>query len=94
MIMGHLDPFSDYGVLNSLAQTGCYLEWDVFGQEDTSFDTGALRAESLRIPSDVQRLQAWNTSSKRATRTGSSSATTSALRPATPDTAASLTTTF
>ena len=58
VIMGHLDPFSDYGVLNSLAQTGCYLEWDVFGQEDTSFDTGALRAESLRIPSDVQRLQA------------------------------------
>ena len=58
VVMGHLDSFGDMGVLKSLAETGCYLEWDIFGYEDTSYDTSSYRSHlGLALPNDVQRLQ-------------------------------------
>ncbi len=54
-IMGHLDGFGDLGVLKDLAETGCYMEWDVFGWEDTTMpSTGG---QAIEFASDVQRLQ-------------------------------------
>ena len=56
VVMGHLDSFHDLGLLKSLAETGCYMEWDIFGREDTSRE---MRPASMRISpsSDVQRLE-------------------------------------
>ena len=56
VIMGHLDVFFDRGLLKSLAETGCYMEYDTFGSEDTNY--GAVAHQSITIPSDVQRLEA------------------------------------
>ncbi len=61
IIMGHLDFFSGLGsagqdVFRYLAETGCFMEWDVFGLEDTSF--GEEYENPLIVPSDVQRIQA------------------------------------
>ena len=43
IIMGHLDVFAvDNGWLRELGQSGCYLEWDTFGLEDTSLGGGNL----------------------------------------------------
>lgn len=54
VIMGHLDIFNDTGLLAELLGTGCYLEWDVFGVEDTSF--GKLPDGKIDFLSDEQRL--------------------------------------
>ena len=36
IIMGHLDLVPhDFAWLKDLAQSGCYMEWDIFGWEDT-----------------------------------------------------------
>ncbi|MBM3944976.1 MAG: hypothetical protein FJ317_05720 [SAR202 cluster bacterium] len=57
IIMGHLDMFTyDFVWLKDLAQTGCFLEWDVFGLEDTTLAGGNL--SSTRVASDVQRMEA------------------------------------
>ena len=37
VIMGHLDFFHDIGLIKAVAETGCYLEFDTFGLEDTSY---------------------------------------------------------
>lgn len=52
VVMGHLDHIGDRDALMDLAATGCYLEWDTFGFEDTSL--GA--ALSCPIPSDAERI--------------------------------------
>ena len=52
VVMGHLDHIGDRGALMELAATGCYLEWDTFGFEDTSLGT----ALSCPIPSDAERI--------------------------------------
>ena len=55
VIMGHLDFFGDFAPLKSLAETGCFLEIDSFGLEDTSLDLQAHPA--MHIPTDVQRIE-------------------------------------
>ena len=54
VIMGHLDMFHDRGMLDSLAESGCYLSYDGFGMEDTALD--AIAHQSIDLPSDLQRL--------------------------------------
>ncbi len=54
VIMGHLDIFDDTDLLTELLETGCYLEWDVFGVEDTDF--GKLPDSKVDFLSDEQRL--------------------------------------
>jgi phosphotriesterase-related protein len=54
VIMGHLDVFNDRRWYRDLADTGCMLEWDGFGFEDTAIhDVGDQTAHML---SDVQRM--------------------------------------
>jgi phosphotriesterase-related protein len=56
IIMGHLDVFAvDNGWLRELGQSGCYVEWDTFGLEDTSLGGGNL--DHTRVSSDAQRLE-------------------------------------
>ena len=53
VIMGHLDIFPA-AALESLAETGCYLEFDGFGVEDTS--GGRVAHQPIVVPSDAQRM--------------------------------------
>lgn len=54
VIMGHLDfTRQDRPSIKSLAQTGCYLEWDTFGIDDTS----ATPLADLPKINDLQRLE-------------------------------------
>ena len=55
VIMGHLDFVHDRGMLDSLAESGCYLSYDGFGMEDTALD--AIGHQSIDLPSDIQRLR-------------------------------------
>ena len=52
--MGHLDVFPDLELLKALADMGCFLEFDTFGSEDTSF--GAVAGQPITVPTDVQRM--------------------------------------
>ncbi len=55
IIMGHLDVFAvDMGWLRDMASSGCYMEWDAFGLEDTTIGGGNL--DFTTIASDAQRL--------------------------------------
>ena len=52
-IMGHLDrTVFDYGTFRELAQTGCYMEWDLFGNESSYYPLS-----DIDMPSDAQRLE-------------------------------------
>ena len=55
VIMGHLDMFGDREAMKSLADTGCYMEWDGFGSEDTSLPT--IADQKFDHLNDVQRLE-------------------------------------
>ena len=56
IIMGHLDVFAvDRGWLRELASSGCYMEWDAYGLEDTTIGGGNL--DFTTIASDAQRLE-------------------------------------
>ena len=52
VVMGHLDrTVFEFGTLRRIAASGCYMEWDLFGNEGSYYpqaDTG--------MPSDAQRL--------------------------------------
>ena len=51
-IMGHLDrTIFNFDVLRGLASTGCYLEWDLFGNESSFYPLA-----DIDMPSDAQRL--------------------------------------
>ena len=51
-IMGHLDrTIFNIDVLRGLAATGCYLEWDLFGNESSFYPLA-----DIDMPSDAQRL--------------------------------------
>ena len=55
--MGHLDSFiDDMDLIRRIAETGCFLEYDVFGTEDTVW--GFVAHQEVGMASDVQRLQA------------------------------------
>ncbi len=52
VIMGHLDrTVFEFDTLRSIAESGCYLEWDLFGNEGSYYP----QAE-IDMPSDAQRL--------------------------------------
>ena len=57
-IMGHLDrTVFDREVLKRVADSGCYLEWDLFGREQSYY----LQNPKVNMPSDAQRIDdiAW-----------------------------------
>jgi phosphotriesterase-related protein len=56
VILGHLDNIRPMSAIKELAQTGCYLEYDRFGSEDTSFHYEG-GGTFLPNPSDVQRIE-------------------------------------
>jgi phosphotriesterase-related protein len=52
VIMGHLDRTVDMiGTLEKIADTGCVLEWDLFGNEVSFY-----QPSDFDMPSDAQRL--------------------------------------
>ena len=52
VIMGHLDrTTTDYDVLTEIAQSGCYLEYDLFGLESSHYPLS-----EIDMPSDAQRM--------------------------------------
>ena len=52
VIMGHLDrTVFEFGGLQNLAASGCYLEWDLFGNEGSHYPLA-----EFDMPSDAQRL--------------------------------------
>ncbi len=51
-IMGHLDrTIADFDTLMDLASSGCYLEWDLFGNESSYYPLS-----DISMPSDAQRI--------------------------------------
>ncbi len=54
VIMGHLDHIGSRAAILDLASSGCYLEWDTFGFEDTSLEA----ALECPIPNDEERMDA------------------------------------
>ena len=55
VIMGHLDVFSDKSVVAGLVKTGCYMEFDLFGLENTGLEVSPY--PSVYILSDVQSME-------------------------------------
>ena len=52
VIMGHLDrTVFEFDALQNLAASGCYLEWDLFGNEGSYYPLA-----EIDMPSDAQRL--------------------------------------
>ena len=52
VIMGHLDrTIARFDTLRALAGTGCYLEWDLFGNESSYYPLS-----DIDMPSDAQRM--------------------------------------
>ncbi len=52
VIMGHLDrTIAEFSTLVSLAATGCFLEWDLFGNETSHYPLS-----DVDMPSDGQRM--------------------------------------
>jgi phosphotriesterase-related protein len=59
VIMGHMDTFHDRGLLAELAASGCVLQWDTYGNEETLFgEVGSGSDDILDMPNDDQRLDA------------------------------------
>ena len=53
VVMGHLDSYTDRRALKRLAQTGCFMEIDVFGWEHSSLEASY---EGIDWTTDVQRM--------------------------------------
>jgi phosphotriesterase-related protein len=52
VVMGHLDrTIASLDTLRALAATGCYLEWDLFGNESSYYPLS-----DIDMPSDAQRM--------------------------------------
>ena len=52
VIMGHLDrTVFEFDALQTIAASGCYLEWDLFGNEGSYYPLA-----NIDMPSDAQRL--------------------------------------
>lgn len=53
-IIGHLDrTVFERATLKQIAQTGCYLEWDLFGREISSYPMNP----KIQMPSDGKRIE-------------------------------------
>lgn len=55
VIMGHLDFIQEVETIEWLATTGCYMEWDIFGFEDTNLAAGS--PPPIVVPTDAQRIE-------------------------------------
>lgn len=54
VIIGHLETaIHDYWAIHALAETGCYLEYDIFGWENS----GPFAEPGIVMPNDGQRLE-------------------------------------
>ena len=74
VIMGHLDrTVFEFDALQRIAASGCYLEWDLFGNEGSYYPLA-----ELDMPSDAQRLDFIKRITMRAIARGSSLGRTSA----------------
>ncbi len=59
VVMGHLDTFHDRELLAELASSGCVLQWDTYGNEETLFgEVGSGSGDILDMPNDDQRIAA------------------------------------
>jgi phosphotriesterase-related protein len=56
IIFGHLDNIRPMSAIKELASSGCYLEYDRFGAEDTSFEYESGEVSTTSV-SDAQRLE-------------------------------------
>ncbi|MDP7578324.1 MAG: aryldialkylphosphatase [SAR202 cluster bacterium] len=53
-IIGHLDrTVFERSTLTQIAQAGCYLEWDLFGRETSSYPMNP----TIQMPSDAKRIE-------------------------------------
>jgi phosphotriesterase-related protein len=53
VIVGHLDSLANRQELKELAETGCFLEYDIFGWENTTIEVHA----PIFMMSDLQRME-------------------------------------
>ncbi|MDA1189076.1 MAG: hypothetical protein O2854_05295 [Chloroflexi bacterium] len=56
VIMGHLDNIRPLSAIKELGTTGCFLEYDRFGSEDSSFEYHVGEVTTYAV-SDVQRME-------------------------------------
>lgn len=57
VIIGHLGFFHENEIFDAIAESGCYLEWDTFGREDTSNEWQLLGIPAY-LPTDNDRIKA------------------------------------
>ncbi len=55
IVMGHLDFIPSVETIEWLAGTGCFMEWDIFGFEDSNLAAGA--PPPILVPTDAQRIE-------------------------------------
>ncbi|MDA1190010.1 MAG: hypothetical protein O2854_10120, partial [Chloroflexi bacterium] len=55
VIMGHLDVLPSRDLISDLVKAGCFLEYDVFGMEDTGI--GDPSTPDIYLQSDVQKME-------------------------------------
>ena len=55
VIVGHLDFIQSIETIEWLAGTGCFMEWDIFGFEDSNLAAGA--PPPIVVPTDAQRIE-------------------------------------
>jgi phosphotriesterase-related protein len=56
IIFGHLDNIRPMSAIKELGSSGCYLEYDRFGNEDTSFEYESGEVTTISV-NDAQRLE-------------------------------------
>ena len=56
IIFGHLDNIRPMSAIKELGSSGCYLEYDRFGAEDTSFEYESGEVTTISV-NDAQRLE-------------------------------------
>ena len=55
VIMGHLDFISSIETIEWLVGAGCFMEWDIFGFEDSNLAAGS--PPPILVPTDAQRIE-------------------------------------
>ncbi|MDA1189614.1 MAG: hypothetical protein O2854_08075 [Chloroflexi bacterium] len=55
VVMGHLDGVRNLDAIREIAERGCFIEFDVFGAEDSIW--GFVAHQEIWVPSDVQRME-------------------------------------
>ncbi|MBM3945431.1 MAG: hypothetical protein FJ317_08105, partial [SAR202 cluster bacterium] len=57
IIIGHMDHFEDVGMFREIVRRGSYIEWDIFGYEDTSWTGLGRQTKMTRWATDVERME-------------------------------------